>query len=326
MTIPASMPCKKSYRGDGVTVNFPVPFKYFANTDGTKQLKVVLADTNGENEVEQIEGTNFTITAAGENSGTLTMMVAPPLNYKLTIVYDIPIEQLTDYKEFGRLPSESIELALDKITAILKQTNEILGRCIQVTLSTDSTPSEVFEDFKEQMATLISSAQAAITTASGYAADAAESAAQAFAYVDKVVFGMKREAIAVNDWQLSSGKYSIFFPDEGIVAAAYKSDGNGNYEMMSNIDIESSDGGVTITAYAPFAGYVLLANTVNTQYIHTQSSASSRWVIAHNLGKYPSIQCLNTEGVVMAGTIKHDSLNSLHVDFTEDVSGIAVLN
>lgn len=326
MTIPASMPSKVTYRGDGVTVNFPVPFRYFENTNGTKQLKVVLADANGENEVVQVENTDFTITAAGANSGTLTMLVAPPLNYKLTIVYNMPIEQLTDYKEFGRLPSESIETAFDKITAILKQINEILGRCIQTTLSTDSTPDEVFNDFKQQMATLISTAQAAITTAGEYADEARQSAAEAFSYVDKVVFGMKREAITVNDWQLSSGKYSIFFPDEGIVAAAYKSDGNGNYEKMSNIDIESSDGGVTITTYAPFAGYVLLANTVNTQYIHTQSSAAGRWVITHNLGKYPSIQCLNDDGVVMAGTVKHDSLNSLHVDFTEDVSGIAVLN
>lgn len=326
MTIPASMPCKKSYRGDGVTVNFPVPFVYFANTDGTKQLRVVLADTAGENEVVQVENTDFTITAAGQVNGTLTMRVAPPVNYKLTIVYDIPIEQLVDWEEFGRLPSQSIETAFDKVTAILKQMQEALGRCIQVTLSTDSTPDEVFNNFKSQMAELIATAQAAITSAQSSASDASDAAMAAYEYANKVKFGMKREAIATSDWSLSGGKYKIFFADVSIIAAAYKAGSGGKYELMQNVDIETSDSGVTLTSLRPFAGYCLLVNITPNQFIYTQSGASSRWVIEHNMGKYPAVQCLNEDGVVMAGTIKHDSLNALHIDFTEDVSGIAVLN
>lgn len=131
MTIPASMPARASYTGDGVTVNFPIPFIYFANPDGTKQVKVVLAGADGENETVLKENTDFTITAAGSVNGTLTMFTAPATGKKLTIIYDIPIEQLTDYKEFGRLPSESIEAALDKVTAILKQMQEVLNRCVK---------------------------------------------------------------------------------------------------------------------------------------------------------------------------------------------------
>ena len=131
MTIPASMPARAAYIGDGVTVNFPVPFMYFENTDGTKQIKVALADNNGENEVILTENIDFTITDAGEANGTLTTNVAPEIGKRLTIIFNIPIEQLTDYAEFGRLPSESIERALDKVTAILKQMQEELDRCVK---------------------------------------------------------------------------------------------------------------------------------------------------------------------------------------------------
>ena len=57
MTIPASMPARAAYIGDGVTVNFPLPFVYFENTDGTKQIKVALADNDGGNEVILTENT-----------------------------------------------------------------------------------------------------------------------------------------------------------------------------------------------------------------------------------------------------------------------------
>lgn len=104
MTIPASMPSRVVYQGDGVTVNFPIPFVYFGNGDGTKQLKAVLADATGENEQVLTENIDFTITAAGQVNGTMTMKTAPTAKQKLTVIYDIPIEQLVDWKEFGRLP------------------------------------------------------------------------------------------------------------------------------------------------------------------------------------------------------------------------------
>ena len=199
MTIPASMPVRAVYTGDGVTVNFPVPFIYFANSDGTKQIKVVLADANGENEVVQVENTNFTITDAGAVNGTLTMLVAPLSGYKLTIIYDIPIEQLTDYKEFGRLPSESIETAFDKVTAILKQHQEIIDRCIKVTISGNQTPEELLDEVYEKLDSATEVAQTAIaaaneaTTAAENATAAVESAEQTLIEVTAYVNAAKTE-------------------------------------------------------------------------------------------------------------------------------------
>ena len=325
MTIPASMPAKVAYIGDGVTVNFPVPFMYFANTDGTKQIQVVLADANGENEVIKVENTDFTITAAGSTNGTLTMLVAPPANYKLTIAYNIPIEQLIDWEEFGRLPSESIETAFDKVTAILKQLYEVLGRCIQVPISSDERPNDVFQRFQDQMADLISTAQAAITAAQTSADEASASALEAYNYAESVKFGLRREAIAVGDWQAAGGVYKIFFPDVGIISAVYRTTLSGA-ERVANVDIQDSGTGVTLVAQQPFAGYCLITDAQNSQFSYHQRSASSRWIIEHKLGKYPVVVCLNDDGVVMVGTVKHDSMDNLQINFTEDVSGIAVLS
>ena len=141
MTIPASMPIRKTYLGDGVTVNFPVPFKYFANvSDGTKQVQVVLSDSDGGNPVILVENTDYTMTAANQTAGTLTMMTAPAADKRITIVYKIPIEQEIDWEEFGRLPSQSIENACDKLTAIQKQQQEQLDRCVKVGVSSISDP------------------------------------------------------------------------------------------------------------------------------------------------------------------------------------------
>lgn len=199
MTIPASMPVRAVYTGDGVTVNFPVPFIYFANSDGTKQIKVVLADANSENEVVQLENTNFTITDAGAVNGTLTMLVAPTAGYRLTIIYNIPIEQLTDYREFGRLPSTSIETAFDKVTAILKQHQEIIDRCIKVTVSGNQTPEELLATVYDKLDGATKIAAEAITaadnatTAANNATAAVESAEQTLAEVTAYVDAAEKE-------------------------------------------------------------------------------------------------------------------------------------
>ena len=197
MTIPASMPIRVVYLGDGVTVNFPIPFAYFANADGTKQLSVVVADATGENETVLTENTDFTITAAGQPNGTLTMNVPLGKDKKLTIVYNIPIEQTTDWEEFGRLPSESIETSFDKVVAILKQHQEILDRCVKVVISGNQTPQELLDEVYEKLdsATQIAAdareAANEATTAADNAAAAVEQAEGTLASVTEYVDSAK---------------------------------------------------------------------------------------------------------------------------------------
>lgn len=199
MTIPASMPARAVYTGDGVTVNFPVPFVFFANIDGTKQIKVVLADIDGENETVLKENTDFTTSPAGEVNGTLTMLSAPEVGKKLTILYNIPIEQLTDYKEFGRLPSESIEAAIDKQTAILKQMQEEIDRAVKVEISGNQTPQELLDEVYSKLDSATAIAASAIkaaseaTAAADNATAAVESAEQTLVEVTAYVNAAKED-------------------------------------------------------------------------------------------------------------------------------------
>lgn len=190
MTIPASQPSRVVYFGDGSTVNFPVPFKYFANSDGTKQLKVYLADTTGENETVLTENKDFTLTAAGKINGTLTMATAPDNGKKLTIVYDIPLEQPTDWEEFGRLPSESIEEGFDRVTAILKQQNEVIDRCVKVNPSGSQTPKELLDEVYNKLDSATEIAGTAIAAANS-ATTAADNATAAVASAEQTLADVK---------------------------------------------------------------------------------------------------------------------------------------
>ena len=152
MTIPASMPNRVVYYGDGVTVNFPIPFKYTANSDGTKQLKVYSADAaTGESEVVLTENVDFTATDAGAVNGTLTTLTPLAADKKLTIILNAPVEQPTDWEEFGRLPSESIENAFDRVTIVQKQQQEILDRCVKVLPSGNQTPQELLNEVYDKL-------------------------------------------------------------------------------------------------------------------------------------------------------------------------------
>lgn len=64
-------------------------------------------------------------------------------------------------------------------------------------------------------------------------------------------------------------------------------------------------------------------------YVHDQGPASDTWVIVHNLGRYPTIQCSEGPGPglnVVWGDITHDSINQATVRFNAAMSGQAFCN
>lgn len=67
------------------------------------------------------------------------------------------------------------------------------------------------------------------------------------------------------------------------------------------------------------------SGTINAGYNHTQASASTLWIINHNLGYKPSVQMFNTGGLEVLGEIQHVSDNQTTVTFNTIVAGIARL-
>jgi polygalacturonase len=81
-------------------------------------------------DVVQTIYTHYTVLGAGDASGTVTFVTAPPSTQKVVIYNDPPLTQLVDYIAGGSFPAETHEEALDRLTIQQKRTREISARAI----------------------------------------------------------------------------------------------------------------------------------------------------------------------------------------------------
>lgn len=134
MTVSSST-AKVSYSGNGSTQAFAVSFYFLANS----QLLVVLRSSTGV-ETTQVLGTNYTVTGAGVlTGGTVTMTVAPPTGTTLVISRNVPLTQETDLQPNDRLPAETLEQSIDKLTMITQQLDDASDRSIKFPVSDSTT-------------------------------------------------------------------------------------------------------------------------------------------------------------------------------------------
>lgn len=140
MTVSSSVN-KVIYSGNSATVLFPVNYYFLENS----HLKVILRAADGSETVQALT-TNYTVSGAGNPAGgSITMLVAPPTGTTLTIVRNVPATQETDYLANDPFPAESHERALDKLTMIVQQQNEIIGRGLVLPITTPSNVSNELE-------------------------------------------------------------------------------------------------------------------------------------------------------------------------------------
>jgi len=128
MTI-SSQVGRVQYNGNGVTVLFTVPFKFFANGD----LLVIRQSSVG---IDTALVLNVDYTAAGagvEAGGSITTTVAPASGEKLSIILDPDLLQSTDYVENDPFPAESHERGLDRVTQYAIRSRDFSERAIKLT-------------------------------------------------------------------------------------------------------------------------------------------------------------------------------------------------
>ena len=89
------------------------------------------------------------------------------------------------------------------------------------------------------------------------------------------------------------------------------------------------DGGLS-TQYLMADGSVSLgsggAGSGDLSYEHNQSTVSATWLIAHNLGKHPSVSVVDTAGSSVVGIVEYVNLNYLAIKFNSPFSGYAYMN
>lgn len=126
MTV-ASSTNRISYSGDGSTTAFATSFVFLDDTDLQVYVDGVLKTLT----------TDYTVTGGDGESGTVTFVTAPASSTTVLIVRVVPLTQGVDYEEAGPFAAETHERALDKATMALQQLDEVDGRAIKLSITSD---------------------------------------------------------------------------------------------------------------------------------------------------------------------------------------------
>jgi uncharacterized protein YjbI with pentapeptide repeats len=127
MTI-SSQTGRQGYAGNGVTPNFPVPFKFYSNSD----VLVIRQSALGIDTL-LTEGVNYTITGAGsESGGEIVITPIPAVGESVSVILDPALLQETDYISNDPFPAETHERALDRLTQMMIRTRDLVARTFRV--------------------------------------------------------------------------------------------------------------------------------------------------------------------------------------------------
>lgn len=117
---------REDYTGNGVTTVFPYRFRIF----NENSLNVVRTDISGV-ETKLVLNTDYSVSGVRSYSGgNVTLTSNLPLNYKLSIVRQLPTVQETDIRNQGNFYPEVHEDVFDYLTMLIQQNDEALTRAL----------------------------------------------------------------------------------------------------------------------------------------------------------------------------------------------------
>lgn len=128
------------YVGDGSTSQFPFAFKVF----GATQLAVYVSD--GTTQTELTYGSDYSVTL--EDDGTGTVALAEPLaaEHTIAIVSAVPQTQEMKLTNQGAFYPTVINESADKMTALIQQIDEKVGRAIRLPETSTQTTAEAYDE------------------------------------------------------------------------------------------------------------------------------------------------------------------------------------
>ena len=129
---------RASYSGNGSLTTFAYGFKVFDQDD----LTVILRASNGTETVQTIT-THYTVTGVGDvGGGNVVFGTAPASGVTVVILREMDLEQGLDLVPNDPFPAQSLEDSLDKLTFMVQQHDEQLGRAIKASRTNVITGSE----------------------------------------------------------------------------------------------------------------------------------------------------------------------------------------
>ena len=151
----------------------------------------------GNEETELVRGVDFSVEVKSDYSSGALITLTPgsdllpelPAGAVLSICRELPYIQSTALPDHGKLPSEMLELQLDKLVMMIQQLREICSRALTVPHGmTDSDADSVFQNFHqlarraETAADAAEASQLAAAAAAAMAVEIADLARQVIAY------------------------------------------------------------------------------------------------------------------------------------------------
>lgn len=169
---------KVSYIGNGVAVEFAIPFPFLE----TNHLKVfqLLNDIQTQRE-------DWTI-----QNGNVIFETPPALETQIVIMREVPLTQETDYQENEILAAETLERNFDKLTMQVQQLKEQADRAVTVDIFDDTQAAELLPNIRTAVSNAANYAQAA-----NEKADDADQAAEIATAQATIATNKANEAVAV---------------------------------------------------------------------------------------------------------------------------------
>lgn len=104
-------------------------------------------------------------------------------------------------------------------------------------------------------------------------------------------------------------------------------DADCNYAPLTNwINAETEDVFVLTSVKDEKACWKCITKSEAQSYEHIQQVSSNKWIITHNLNKFPSVTVIDLAGQLIIGEISYIDKNILQIEFTSKISGTAYLN
>lgn len=180
MTISSETRKAGPYSGNDVTTSFPFSFKVFSADD------MVVVRTNATDiETTLTGGTDYSVTLNADQDtspgGSITLPAALASGFLLTITSSVPNLQTLDLTNQGGFYPRVINAALDRVTILVQQVSEQVGRAVKVGISSALTPDQLIDQLNANVVAAQASAMAADTSAGNADTSEANAAASAAA-------------------------------------------------------------------------------------------------------------------------------------------------
>lgn len=201
--------------GNGVADAFPLPFRFFTNSEITA---LFVERATGVTTPAAI-GTDYTLTGAGDPevngsaTGVLTTTVPLASTRDLIILRTLPTIQATDIVNQGEFFASTHEDVFDRLTMIAQQQQEELSRAVKTSVSDTITPDQLLDSIRQSEQTSVAAAASASSSAA--------SAAQSFDdFDDRYLGAFSADPATDNDgqaiitgalyWNTSAGKMKVW--------------------------------------------------------------------------------------------------------------------